>query len=81
MSITELLKKTFLFLAGDFVKFGFPMAYTTTVLAWGGVSYPDGYTNAGQTSYLLDAVKWATDYFIKAHVSPNVLYGQVTGYH
>jgi hypothetical protein len=23
------------------------------------------------------AVKWATDYFIKAHVSSNVLYGQV----
>jgi hypothetical protein len=23
------------------------------------------------------AVKWATDYFIKAHVSPNEFYGQV----
>jgi len=22
-------------------------------------------------------VKWASDYFIKAHVAPNVLYGQV----
>ena len=25
--------------AGDFVKFGFPMASTITVLAWGGVSF------------------------------------------
>ena len=53
------------------------MAYTITVLAWGGVAYPDGYANAGQTSYLLQAVKWGTDYFIKAHVSPFVFYGQV----
>ena len=64
-------------LAGDFVKFGFPMAYAMTVLAWGGIAYPGGYTNSGQTSYLLDAVKWGTDYFIKCHVSPNVFYGQV----
>jgi endoglucanase len=27
--------------------------------------------------YLRDAVKWGTDYFIKAHVSPNEFYGQV----
>ena len=25
--------------AGDLVKFGFPMAATITVLAWGGVSF------------------------------------------
>lgn len=27
--------------------------------------------------YMKEAVKWATDYFLKAHVSPTVLYGQV----
>jgi endoglucanase len=59
------------------MKFGFPMAYTITVLAWGGVAYPQGYTNSGQFNYLLDAVKWGTDYFIKAHVSPDVFYAQV----
>ena len=53
------------------------MAYAMTILAWGGIAYPEGYTNSGQTGYLLDAVKWGTDFFIKAHVSPNVLYGQV----
>ena len=64
-------------LAGDFVKFGFPMASAVTVLAWGGIAYPEGYTKAGQMSYLLDSVKWGTDYFIKCHVSQDEFYGQV----
>jgi hypothetical protein len=33
--------------AGDYVKFGFPMAYTTTVLAWGLVDHEGGYIAAG----------------------------------
>jgi hypothetical protein len=32
--------------AGDFVKFGFPMAYTVTVLAWGALDQEAGYTKA-----------------------------------
>jgi hypothetical protein len=32
---------------------------------------------AGALSDGRKAVKWATDYFLKAHVSANVLYGQV----
>ncbi|XP_021924915.1 uncharacterized protein LOC110832327 [Zootermopsis nevadensis] len=63
--------------AGDFVKFGFTMASTTTLLAWGYFSYRDAYESAGQAKYALDAIKWAADYFIKCHVSPNELYGQV----
>ena len=43
----------------------------------GGVMFPEGYAKSGMTNYLLDAVKWGTDYFIKCHVSPNVFYGQV----
>ena len=35
------------FSAGDFVKFGFPMAYTATVLSWGLVDYEAGFTSAG----------------------------------
>ena len=48
-----------------------------TVLAWGGISYKEGYQAAGQYDYLLDAVKWGTDFFIKAHVADNEFYGQV----
>nr|AFK49805.1 beta-1,4-glucanase 1 [Cryptocercus punctulatus] len=63
--------------AGDYVKFGFPMAYTATVLAWGIVDHTAGYNKANALADGRKAVKWATDYFIKAHVSANVLYGQV----
>ena len=39
-----------LFPAGDFVKFGFPMASSVTMLAWGGISYQQGYSEAGKFS-------------------------------
>ncbi|XP_069681406.1 uncharacterized protein [Periplaneta americana] len=63
--------------AGDFVKFGFPMAYTATVLAWGIIGNEAGYTKANALTDARKAVKWATDYFLKCHVSENVFYGQV----
>ncbi|XP_022200004.1 endoglucanase E-4 [Nilaparvata lugens] len=63
--------------AGDTVKFGFTMASTTTLLAWGCLSYKDAYKAAGEWKEVLNALKWATDYFIKCHVSPNEFYGQV----
>ncbi|MFC4302366.1 glycoside hydrolase family 9 protein [Cohnella boryungensis] len=63
--------------AGDHVKFGLPMAYTTTMLAWSAQEYGDAYTQTGQMDELLANIKWVTDYLIKAHPSPNVLYGQV----
>lgn len=31
----------------------------------------------GQHDQVLDAIKWATDYFVKCHVSKYELYGQV----
>jgi len=63
--------------AGDFVKFNFPMAAATTVLAWGVIDFKDGYTAAGQLDQTLNTIKWATDYLIKCHPEPNVLYAQV----
>ena len=75
--MTAAIKPFVLFSAGDFVKFGFPMASSVTMLAWGGISYQQGYSEAGMLDYLRDAVKWGTDYFIKAHVSTNEFYGQV----
>ncbi|XP_043485242.1 endoglucanase E-4-like [Leptopilina heterotoma] len=63
--------------AGDFVKFGFTMAWTTTLLAWGGISWPEAYSAAGQLDELRKAVKWSTDYFIKCHVNETTFYGQV----
>ncbi|MBQ9078545.1 MAG: glycoside hydrolase family 9 protein, partial [Ruminococcus sp.] len=34
--------------AGDHVKFNLPMAYTTSVLAWGLYQYPEGIENSGE---------------------------------
>ncbi|WP_125776759.1 glycoside hydrolase family 9 protein [Antribacter gilvus] len=63
--------------AGDHVKFGLPMAFTATMLAWGALESPGGYAASGQQDELLDSLRWVNDYFIKAHPSPNVLYAQV----
>ena len=53
--------------AGDHVKFGQPMAASVNMLAWGGVEYREAYRESGQFDELLEAVKWGTDYFLKAH--------------
>jgi len=53
--------------AGDHIKFIQPMAFSNTMLAWGGVDYKEAYANSGQLDELLEAVKWGTDWFLKAH--------------
>ncbi|WP_308012312.1 glycoside hydrolase family 9 protein [Actinacidiphila acidipaludis] len=63
--------------AGDEVKFGFPMAFSMTMLGWGGVDEASGYSASGQSAYLLRDLRWGDDWLLKAHPSPNVLYGQV----
>ncbi|NYI03488.1 glycoside hydrolase family 9 protein [Allostreptomyces psammosilenae] len=63
--------------AGDHVKFGLPMAFSATMLAWGGLENLDGYRDSGQLEYLKSNLRWVNDYFIKAHPAPNVLYAQV----
>ncbi|MBW4543591.1 MAG: glycoside hydrolase family 9 protein [Symplocastrum torsivum CPER-KK1] len=63
--------------AGDHVKFGLPMASSMTMLGWGVVEYRDAYEQSGQLPYILDTIKWGTDYIIKAHTAPNEFWGQV----
>lgn len=63
--------------AGDHVKFGFPMAGSATMLAWGVVDYRNAYADSGQLPYILNNLRFVNDYFIKAHSAPNELYGQV----
>ncbi len=57
--------------AGDHVKFGFPMAASMTMLAWGAIEYEDAYQQMGQWDEALDAIKWGTDYILKAHITDN----------
>jgi endoglucanase len=63
--------------AGDLVKFGLPMAYTMTTLSWGILLYEDAYTKAGELENARKAIKWGTDYLLKAHTKEQELYGQV----
>ncbi|KAL6314190.1 hypothetical protein AAG906_011937 [Vitis piasezkii] len=63
--------------AGDNVKFGLPMAFTVTMLSWGVIEYGQYMASAGEYGHALEAIKWGTDYFIKAHTQPNVLWVQV----
>lgn len=63
--------------AGDHVKFGLPMTSSMTLLAWGGIEYNAAYQSSQQKAALLDAIRWGTDWIMKAHPSDNVLYGQV----
>ncbi|MFD1148858.1 glycoside hydrolase family 9 protein [Saccharothrix hoggarensis] len=63
--------------AGDHVKFGLPFAATVSMLAWGAVENRDAYEASGQLRHLMSNLKWGTDWIIKAHPSPNVVYGQV----
>ena len=70
--------------AGDHVKFGLPMAASMTMLAWGIDEYNDAYQTIGQLDEALGAIKWGTDYLLKAYddggtadPADDVFYGQV----
>lgn len=64
--------------AGDNVKFGLPMAFTITMLSWSVIEYSEQISGAGEYEHALEAIKWGTDYFIKAHTHPHVLWAEVS---
>jgi len=61
--------------AGDNVKFNFPMAYTTTMLAWSVVEF--GELMGPDLQHALESIRWGTDYFLKATKRPNIVVAQV----
>jgi endoglucanase len=63
--------------AGDHVKFGLPMAYSASALGWGVLHYEDTYRETGVLDRAKDNLRWVSDYFVRAHPEPYVLYGQV----
>lgn len=65
------------FLGGGYIKYGFPVAYTTTMLSWGIIRYRRTYKAIGQLNHALDTIRWATDYFLKCQTGPLEFYGQV----
>ncbi|KAG0453210.1 hypothetical protein HPP92_025874 [Vanilla planifolia] len=62
--------------AGDNVKFGFPMAFTTTMLAWGVVEFGE-LMPPEQLRHAAAAVRWGTDYLLKTIAHPNRVFIQV----
>lgn len=53
------------------------MAFSTSLFGWGLLLYEDVFKEINEYENALEAVKWATDYFLKCHVDKNVFYGQV----
>ncbi|MCR5059940.1 MAG: glycoside hydrolase family 9 protein [Saccharofermentans sp.] len=63
--------------AGDNVKFNLPMAYSAAMLAWSVYEDREAYEQSGQLEYIMDDIKWVTDYLIKCHPQDEVYYYQV----
>ncbi|KAF0899275.1 hypothetical protein E2562_015927 [Oryza meyeriana var. granulata] len=63
--------------AGDNVKFGLPMAFTVTMLSWSAVEFGEEIAAAGERRHVLEAIKWGTDYLLKAHTAPDELWAEV----
>jgi endoglucanase len=63
--------------AGDNVKFGFPMAFTTTMLAWSVNEFGDLMPPKELRNSLV-AIRWATDYLLKTVSQPNRIFVQVS---
>lgn len=63
--------------AGDNIKFGFPMAFTTTMLAWSVIDF--GRVMGPELGNALKSVRWGTDYLLKAtsKIGSGVVFVQV----
>ncbi|OIV99415.1 hypothetical protein TanjilG_17225 [Lupinus angustifolius] len=61
--------------AGDNIKFNFPMAFSTTMLAWSVIEF--GKFMGPDLDHAVDAIGWATDYFLKATSVPGFVFAEV----
>ena len=61
---------------GDGVMFGLPSFFSTSLLGWTMLEYKSAFDTATVYQHALDVMKHQTDFIIKAHPHPNVLYGQ-----
>ncbi|XP_042485084.1 endoglucanase 8-like [Macadamia integrifolia] len=61
--------------AGDNVKYNFPMAFSTTMLAWSVVEF--GEFMGVELEHAKEAVRWGTDYLLKSTDTPGIVFVQV----
>ena len=57
------------------LKMTAPTAFTTTMLAWGLLAFPDGYKNIKKTGAARDNIRWGTDYLLKTYTPDKQLGG------
>ncbi|CAI5989311.1 unnamed protein product [Closterium sp. NIES-64] len=65
---------------GSNVKYGLPAAFATTLLAWSLIDFRRHLEAAGGAAQLTaarNALRWSTDYLVKAHTGMNELWAQV----
>ncbi|CAJ2643841.1 unnamed protein product [Trifolium pratense] len=62
---------------GDNVKYGLPMAFTVTTLSWAAIFYKAEFEATKEIGNIQDAIRWGTDYFLKASSRRNRLYVEV----
>ncbi|MED6185850.1 hypothetical protein PIB30_060945 [Stylosanthes scabra] len=63
--------------AGDNLKLGFPMAFTITMLSWSAIEFREKLANNNELQNAMYAIKWGTDYLMKAHTEAYTLFGEV----
>ncbi|XP_042485086.1 endoglucanase 8-like [Macadamia integrifolia] len=61
--------------AGDNVKYNFPMAFSTTMLAWSVLEF--GEFMDMELEHAKEAVRWGTDYLLKSTDNPGTIFVQV----
>ena len=59
-------------LAGDQMKYGFPLGHTLIFLAWGMIDFKDAYVAAGEYQNGLNGVRWGTDWILKVYYRINL---------
>ncbi|GAN02094.1 glycoside hydrolase family 9 protein [Mucor ambiguus] len=65
--------------AGNYLKFTVPLSHAISLLSWGAAEWFDSYQRTNLVEDLRGTIKWGTDWLIKAHPEPNVLFVQVGG--
>lgn len=60
--------------AGDHVKFNLPMAYSTSMLAWGLYQYPDGVENCGEMTNYVNNLEFVLDYLAECDRGDEAVY-------
>ncbi|KAF7080762.1 hypothetical protein CFC21_084781 [Triticum aestivum] len=63
--------------AGDNVKYGLPLAFTVTTLAWAALAFKPELQTAGELKHVQEAIRWGTDYILKCAAKKNHMWVQV----